>query len=62
MVLTPPDEGESNFLTQTAPAPAHSERKPLVRKWWLWTAVGVVAVGTALAVGLTVGRDDDVED
>ena len=32
--------------------------KPIYRRWWLWTAVGVAAVGlgVGLGVGLTVGR------
>ena len=31
---------------------------PLRRKWWLWTAVGVVAAGVALGVGVAVaGRE-----
>ena len=40
----------------TAPAPK-SANKPLYKKWWLWTVVGVVAAGTAvgLSVGLTRG-------
>jgi tetratricopeptide (TPR) repeat protein len=28
------------------------ERRPLYKKWWLWTAVGVVAVGAAVGVTL----------
>ena len=31
------------------------ERTPGYKKWWVWTAVGVVAVGVALGVGLGVG-------
>jgi hypothetical protein len=29
-----------------------AERKPLLKQWWLWTAVGVVVVGAALGGGL----------
>ncbi len=40
----------------TATAPTTSERTPVYKKWWLWTAVGgVVVVGVALGVGLGVG-------
>ncbi len=31
------------------------ERTPVYKKWWLWTAVGVVAVGVGLGVGLSIG-------
>jgi hypothetical protein len=41
----------SNTLVATAPAP---EKKPLYKRWQLWTAVGVVAAA-GLAVGLGVG-------
>jgi len=37
-----------------SPAPA-ADHQPLYKKWWLWTAVGVVAVGVGLGVGLGVG-------
>jgi tetratricopeptide (TPR) repeat protein len=43
----------SNSLTATAPP--RDEHQPLYKKWWLWTAVGVVAVGLGLGVGLGVG-------
>jgi tetratricopeptide (TPR) repeat protein len=33
-------------------APAHT---PVYKKWWLWTAVGVVAAGVAVGVGVGVG-------
>ena len=38
--------------TKSAPAP---ERTPVYKRWWLWTAVGVVVAGAAvgIAVGLT---------
>ncbi|HEY1587034.1 MAG TPA: hypothetical protein VGH63_15170 [Polyangia bacterium] len=37
----------------TAPPPA-PRRTPIYKKWWLWTAVGVVAVGVAVGVGVGV--------
>jgi tetratricopeptide (TPR) repeat protein len=40
-------------VTATAPTPV-PERTPIYKRWWLWTAVGVVAVG-GLAVGLGIG-------
>ena len=43
----------TNALTASAPPP--SDRTPIYKKWWLWTAVGVVAVGAGLGIGLGVG-------
>jgi tetratricopeptide (TPR) repeat protein len=43
----------ANALTASAPPP--SDRTPIYKKWWLWTAVGVVAVGAGLGIGLGVG-------
>jgi tetratricopeptide (TPR) repeat protein len=37
------------------PAPASQQDQPLIKKWWLWTAVGGGVVVIALAVGLGVG-------
>ena len=34
--------------------PAETRRTPIYKKWWLWTAVGVVAVGVAVGVGVGV--------
>jgi tetratricopeptide (TPR) repeat protein len=38
-----------------APGAATPPRKPLYKKWWLWTVVGIVAAGaaTGIAVGVT---------
>src|SRR6185295_9104407 len=41
-------------LVTAAPSPP-TERKPIYKKWWLWTTVGVVAVGVGLGVGLGLG-------
>ena len=38
-----------------APAPAVEKRKPVYKKWWVWTIVGVAVAGVALGVGLGVG-------
>jgi tetratricopeptide (TPR) repeat protein len=42
--------------TPTAPAP---KAEPLYKKWWLWTAVGVVVAGAAVgtAVAVTTPKD-----
>lgn len=52
---------------ETSPAPAvaaeapRSERVPVYKRWWLWTAVGaVVAAGVVVAVVMTT-REDKTE-
>jgi hypothetical protein len=35
-------------------------QRPLVRRWWFWTAIGLAAVGTGLAIGLATRRPDRV--
>jgi tetratricopeptide (TPR) repeat protein len=47
------ESSSSNALTASAPPP--SDRQPIYKKWWLWTAVGVVAVGAGLGLGLGLG-------
>jgi hypothetical protein len=39
-------------------APPRAQRRPLYKKWWLWTVTGVVvgAAASAVAVGVTQGR------
>jgi tetratricopeptide (TPR) repeat protein len=44
-----PESSEHTGVVQKGP----ETRTPVYKKWWLWTAVGAVAVG--LAVGLGVG-------
>ncbi len=48
---TPPPPAATASSTLTAPPPP--PREPVYKKWWLWTAVGVVAAG--VGVGLGVG-------
>jgi tetratricopeptide (TPR) repeat protein len=47
---------DSAVLTATAPPPA--VKRPLYKRWWLWTAVGVAAAGiaTGVAVGVTANH------
>lgn len=41
---------------RTAPAPT-PQRRPITRRWWFWTAIGVATIGaTAVVIGVT--RDD----
>lgn len=52
----PPPEHSAALLEQTvgtSPATPDSSRgTPVYRKWWLWTAVGVVVAGVAVGAGL----------
>jgi tetratricopeptide (TPR) repeat protein len=43
-------------IAETKPA-----ARPLVRRWWLWTAVGVVVAGVAVGVGVGVGHSHGPE-
>jgi tetratricopeptide (TPR) repeat protein len=52
----PPPSTTSNAATLTASAPPPPEKKtPVYKKWWLWTAVGVVAVGVGVGLGVGLG-------
>lgn len=42
------------FEKEAGPPPAKTESPAIYRKWWLWTATGVVAA-SAVAIGLGVG-------
>ena len=60
----PPPEAAT---TSRAPGPvaavrqqAPPARTPLHKKWWLWTAVGVVAVGLAVGVSLAATTPNNV--
>ena len=35
--------------------PAAVAEKPLVKRWWFWTAIGAAAAGTAVALGVGLG-------
>ncbi len=55
VVLTHPGDDDAGAVPAAA---LRSEREPFVRKWWLWTAVGVVAAGAAVGIALAVRRDE----
>jgi tetratricopeptide (TPR) repeat protein len=58
---TPEPTAAPDILATPDEDPAASRDEPLYRKWWLWTAVGVVVVaGVATAVALS--RSDSVEE
>ncbi len=48
-----PATSPSLAVTSSAPPP---KRTPVYKKWWLWTAVGVVAAGVAVGVGVGVSQ------
>jgi hypothetical protein len=53
----PAPETASVPAASSEPPPAantSSERRPLYKKWWLWTAVGAVVVGAAVGIGVGV--------
>jgi hypothetical protein len=50
----PPEEPKTIVKVVTVQAPP-PEKKPIYKQWWFWTAIGGVAAGGALAVGLGVG-------
>jgi tetratricopeptide (TPR) repeat protein len=55
-----PPSSEASAPTVAAPAAVLTDappKKPVYKKWWLWTAVGlgVAAVGVGLGVGLGLG-------
>jgi tetratricopeptide (TPR) repeat protein len=51
----PPPSTTSNAATLTASAPPPEKKTPVYKKWWLWTAVGVVAVGVGVGLGVGLG-------
>ena len=36
--------------------------KPIYKRWWFWTAVGVLVAGGATALGVTFGIQDKARD
>jgi tetratricopeptide (TPR) repeat protein len=60
---TPPETGPSAPGEPNAAAPARADlvatgptaaRTPVYKKWWLWTIVGAVAAGGAVALGVAL--------
>jgi hypothetical protein len=54
-----PERAASLSLTAPRPVAPDHRRTPLVRTWWLWTAVGVAIVGTAVTIGVVEGRPSE---
>ena len=54
-IVTSPVVDSANVVVVT-PAPA---KKPIYKRWWLWTAVGVVVVGVAVGVGVAVSTPNN---
>ena len=54
-IATPSATTSAVAVGATATAAPHERKRPVYKKWWFWTIVGVVAAGaaTGLAVGLT---------
>jgi tetratricopeptide (TPR) repeat protein len=49
---TPANTPPTAPLTVTTPSQPPPARTPIYKKWWLWTAVGVVAAGAAVGLGV----------
>jgi tetratricopeptide (TPR) repeat protein len=58
--LAPGQPIPSPAIVATTVTPAPPPKRPLYKRWWLWTAVGAV-VATGLAVGLGVGLSQPTE-
>ncbi len=58
--VTPVVASPSTMTTTLTATPAtRDERRPIYKRWWLWTGVGVVAAGVALGVGLGLGLSSE---
>ena len=57
---TAAEVGPTNSALMNTQASPRSERQPLVKKWWLWTAVGVVVAGATVATVLATRPDKEV--
>jgi tetratricopeptide (TPR) repeat protein len=52
---TPPPATNRSSAAPVLVAETKPEARPLVRRWWLWTAVGVAVAAIAVGVGVGVG-------
>jgi hypothetical protein len=41
--------------------PEHPVERPLYRRWWLWTSLGVVVAGAVVATALLVPKDTNIK-
>lgn len=51
---TPSQSSAGNQARAGGPTEALPAKKPLYGQWWFWTGIGVLTVGTGLAIGLGV--------
>lgn len=53
------EDSSELFLEQPSEAKKVAVQKPFYRRWWFWTAVGVVVVGgAAVAIGVALGSQE----
>ncbi|MDB4976255.1 MAG: hypothetical protein JWN48_4596 [Myxococcaceae bacterium] len=52
------ESSSTHGLAHDAP---HDERRPLRKRWWLWTTLGVVSAGAATGVALLLTRQEHTE-
>jgi len=55
-----PDPGDVTIDDNGRQLPDGDTKKPIYKKWWFWTGVGVVAVGAVAAVVLLTGDPGEV--
>jgi hypothetical protein len=48
-------EADGVDLSPTTPDDGADRSTPLVRKWWLWTIVGVAVIGLGVGIGVAAG-------
>ena len=62
VVLSSPAAAQVQLTSSAVSTPAlpRSERQPLVKKWWLWTAIGVVVAGATVATVLATRPGKEV--
>ena len=49
---TPPTSARPDLMSKTELKPHHERSTPIYKKWWLWTIVGVVVAGGAVAAAV----------
>ena len=51
----PPQQATTATANEQRVKTASATKTPVYKKWWLWTAVGVVVAGGAVGLGLGLG-------
>ncbi len=59
--VAPPEGAGSKAHTGSAASADYDEGSTVLQEWWFWTAVGVVAVGTTVAIVVATSGDETEE-